>query len=324
MQLSHDENFSAGPNQVVAGLKLQVNLDSNGNIPVSPATKVWSNDVLTPTGSVYYVRAFKADGTEAWASPQVWNLSSSPNPIDVGTIPPLSPPGSGLSGGGSGLLLETNGTVNTNQSLLNLANGSNVTITNSAGTTTINASGGPSFNTSGQGGFWSAGLNVSGIGGTTATTVTVSPVANQITAIQFELFAGHTIRTVSCFVITSVGSSSANFGVYNASGAKLLDSGAIATTSGGAATVTITPVILPPGVYYFAQSADHNSVQLAGFTISSGGVQLATGQAAATGVYIGIATNSTSGGVLPATLGTISFSTWASNSTNMAGAFFGV
>lgn len=151
LQLSHDESYSVGPNQVVGGLKLQINLDANGNIPVSPATLVYSNDVLTPSGSVYYVRAFKADGTEAWASPQIWNLAASPNPLDVGTIAPLSPPGTGLSGGGSPILLETGGSPNSNQSLLNLVAGTGITLVNSAGTTTItNAGGGGGLGFSGN------------------------------------------------------------------------------------------------------------------------------------------------------------------------------
>ena len=45
------------------------------------------------------------------------------------------------SGGGSSISLETNGVSNSNQSLLNLAAGTNVTLSNSAGTTTINATG---------------------------------------------------------------------------------------------------------------------------------------------------------------------------------------
>ena len=232
VQLSHDEQESVDPGLVTGLPKIKITLDSNGNIPASPAVMIWPNDQLLPGNSFYTVVGYASDGAQVFG-PQYWNLTSAVSPYNVANQQPTNPPGSGLGGSGQSLILETNGTQNSNQALLNLANGSNVTITNSAGTTTISASGGPSFNTSGQGGFWSAGLNVSGIGGTTATTVTVSPVANQITAIQFELFAGHTIRTVSCFVITSVGSSSANFGVYNASGAKLLDSGAIATTSGG-------------------------------------------------------------------------------------------
>ena len=136
LELSHDENYSVGPNQVVGGLKIKITLDANGNIPVSPAVKVWSNDVLTPGGSFYIVWAFKSDGTEAWASPQYWTLAASPNPIDVGTIVPTNPPGAGGSGSTT-LLLETNSTTNSNQSLLNIVGGTGVTITNVSGTTTI-------------------------------------------------------------------------------------------------------------------------------------------------------------------------------------------
>jgi hypothetical protein len=51
LQLNHDESYSSGNNQVVAGLKIKVTLDANGNIPVSPATLIYSSDVLAPSGS---------------------------------------------------------------------------------------------------------------------------------------------------------------------------------------------------------------------------------------------------------------------------------
>ena len=75
LTLSHDESYSAGPNQVVSGLKLKVGLDSNGNIPSSPATFVYSSDVLTPSSSYYSVIGYKEDGTQAFG-PQAWQLTS--------------------------------------------------------------------------------------------------------------------------------------------------------------------------------------------------------------------------------------------------------
>ena len=322
MQLSHDECYAIGPNQVVGGLKLTINLNSTGNIPTSPATLVWSNDVLTPSGSYYIVRAFKADGTEAWASPQYWTLAASPDPLDVGGIVPTNPPGSGLSGGGSTLLLETNGTVNTNQALLNLTGSGSITVSNSAGTTTIGG-GGVAFSTSGQGGFWSAGFESPATFGRSVTnSSTISTVADRTTAFQFTLLASYTIRTVSCFVSTTQ-SSTSNFGIYSASGNRLLDSGAISMASPGAVLSTLgSPVVLGAGVYYFAQSSHNTGAQVAGFSLVSDNLNLA--QALASGVYVGIATNSTVGGVMPATLGVINNATYESNPSNMAAAFFGV
>jgi hypothetical protein len=97
-QLSHDEQYTTGPSQVVAGQKFTVTLDGSGNIPISPAFKVYSNDTLLPSGSFYYVRLFDSSGGEVWAAPQFWALTASPNPLDVGSIIPSNPPGAGLSG----------------------------------------------------------------------------------------------------------------------------------------------------------------------------------------------------------------------------------
>jgi len=306
LALSHDENYSVGPNQVVGGLELRVTLDVNGNIPTSPATKVYSNDVLTPGGSFYIVRAFKADGTEAWQSPQFWALTATPDPLDVGTIVPTNPPGTGLSGGGSTLLLETNGTVNTDQSLLNIAQGTNVTITNSAGTTTISASGGPTFSTGGQGGFIGPNLGdlfpYYSVPTTFVTANAVSTTINQITAFQFKLTYSITISRVSIIIRTPQSTSSVNFGIYSAAGAKLLDSGALNSTSSGAVHNTITPVTLTPGIYFFAQSSSVTGVFVDGLQPTT---QANTNMLNALSVKVGQAANSTSAGVMPATLGVL-------------------
>jgi hypothetical protein len=70
LTLGHDECYSAGPNQIVAGFTLRIGLDSNGNIPSSPATYIYSNDSLAPANSYYTVLGYKADGTEAFG-PQI-------------------------------------------------------------------------------------------------------------------------------------------------------------------------------------------------------------------------------------------------------------
>ncbi len=101
-ELSHDEQYSVSNSQVVAGLKVRMTLDTSGNVPTNPPTLIYSNDVLAPTGSFYTVRAFKSDGTEAWKAPQYFQLNASPNPLDLGTLIPLNPPGGLIAGGGSG------------------------------------------------------------------------------------------------------------------------------------------------------------------------------------------------------------------------------
>jgi hypothetical protein len=91
MQLSHDAEYVAGPYQIVAGIKLKIPLDANGNI--SPAVNVWSNDVISPTGSYYDVMGYEADGTQAFRNEQFWILASSPSPLNVGSVIPANPPG---------------------------------------------------------------------------------------------------------------------------------------------------------------------------------------------------------------------------------------
>ncbi len=91
LELSHDENYAAGPYQIAAGLKIKVQLDSSGNI--NPTVNVWSSDVLTPPGSYYTVTAYKFDGTQADRNSQFWILSSSPNPLNVASLIPTNPPG---------------------------------------------------------------------------------------------------------------------------------------------------------------------------------------------------------------------------------------
>ncbi len=140
MELNHDESYSAGPYQVVAGLKQKIQLDALGNI--NPTVQIWSNDVLTPANSFYTIIAYKADGTQA-SREQIWILASSPNPINVGNVVPLNPPGvTPILSGGSSILLQTNSTTNNIQNILNLIGGSGgVTIvSNSFGGTTISVS----------------------------------------------------------------------------------------------------------------------------------------------------------------------------------------
>ena len=141
VQLNHDSQYSGTPAQVVAGLKERIALDANGNIPSSPATYLYSSDVLAPPDSYYIVQAYKSDGTSASASEQYWQFTSTPDPLNVGSLVPYNPPGPGLPPGGE-ITLETNGVVNSNQQLLNLVSGSGITLSNVSGNTTISSTGG--------------------------------------------------------------------------------------------------------------------------------------------------------------------------------------
>jgi hypothetical protein len=142
-ELSHDEvETSTTPNgQVVGGLKKKVFLDNNGNVVAN--TGIWANDVMNPSGSFYIVKAYTNSGIPAWKYPQYWTIPSAPNPYNLSAAVPSNPPTSGLGGTPVDfILLQTNGSNNSDQTLLNLAAGSNISLVNVAGTTTITAAGG--------------------------------------------------------------------------------------------------------------------------------------------------------------------------------------
>jgi hypothetical protein len=350
-ELSHDENYSVGPSQIVAGLKIRVLLDANGNIPLSPATFVYSNDVLTPANSFYTVRAFKADGTKAWSSSQIWILAATPNPLDVGTIVPTNPPGPGLSGSGSGIVLETNGLSNTNQSLLNLAQGTNITVSNTAGTTTIsstatsvtletngsansnqallnlaagtnvtlanvsgtttiNASSGASFSVSGKGWFAGPGmtdLSALFVGQFNAPITNFS--ANTVLVSQFVLPASWKLSSVSYELGTGSAATHFNFGIYDQTGNKLIDSGAFNGAIATIQTNTFTPVTLPAGVYYFASSATSTVPRGPAMQAATATEGQLLDMINAVNPLIATAANATSGNIMPATLGVLTAAT---------------
>jgi hypothetical protein len=144
--LSHDEQNTFLPSQVVSGLSVKINLDNNGNVVAG--SQIYANDQLSPTGSFYTVEAYTNDGRRAWSYPQYITVTTGSGSFSLSGIFPTNPPGAGGSGS-SGIVLETNGTVNGNQALLNIAAGTNITATNSGGTVTISATGGTTFEQNG-------------------------------------------------------------------------------------------------------------------------------------------------------------------------------
>ncbi len=113
--LSHDAQFASGPDQITAGTKIKISLDNTGNIPTSPAVYLYSTDVLNPSGTYYLVQAYEADGTTASTSPQIWQFDATPDPLNVGSIVPLSPPGPSLT---SPVVIVTGSSAGANYALL--------------------------------------------------------------------------------------------------------------------------------------------------------------------------------------------------------------
>lgn len=151
----------------------------------------------------------------------------------------------------------------------------------------------------GQGGFISAGLPVPSFQNAGSATNLTS-----VRFIKFVLTQAQLLSRVTTFVVTGVGASTSNLGLYGPSKNKLIDSGALATiTSSVVITTTLTATLLLPGPYYFAAGSSSGSVVLEGcgniFTAST--LLLSNN----TNFYSGTAGNAYSGGLLPSTLGTL-------------------
>lgn len=123
MVLSQDGSI-AGVGQICSGVEIRIQLDANGSVVAGQF--VWGNDQLLPTNSYYRVTGFTAAGQSAWG-PNNQQVFGNGGTFDVGTWvpnvpiswnPPISVP-----------LLETNGVLNTKQTLLNLIGGSGITLT---------------------------------------------------------------------------------------------------------------------------------------------------------------------------------------------------
>ena len=100
-------------------------------------------------------------------------------------------------------------------------------------------------------------------------------------------------------------SGNAYVGVYDITGTKkLIDSGAIQCSAGGGAkTITITPVTIPAGMFIVTVCADGTGLSLNGTSPSSNLVYIFSQNK----TRMGTAQNTVSGGVLPASLGTLSY-----------------
>lgn len=223
----------------------------------------------------------------------------------------------GSSASGTALVLSTNGVQNANQFALNLeSTDGSITVTNDSSGNT-NLSGTKGFLAT-IGSFIGPGFQTPFpmYGGNTTTTGTVSGVANRIIAWKFILPFAITISKVTVSVGTGSAGQTCNFGIYSSTGTKLLDSGPLdAHTAPLISTNSITPVTLQPGTYFFAQSANANSVQVYASPMTNPGETVLN----ANNIAVGISPNPTVAGVMPASLGTL---TADGTSTSVALALF--
>ncbi len=219
--------------------------------------------------------------------------------------PDQSVGGIGTGGTGSTLTLENNGIANGNQKLLNLVAGQNISIVDDGeGDITISSSG-ASFD--GEGSYF-VGTGFTDLAelyiADTVNVATFNSSANAVQVYLFQLDAEYTISKVSIAAEGNSISVHATFGIYSYAGNKLVDGGSfVELTGSGVQTNSISPVTLPPGVYWFAQSTDTSTsgqwpaVVITNTTLPS--------MLSANTTRSATAGNAASGGVLPATLGTL-------------------
>lgn len=133
--LSQDASI-AGVGSIASGIAVTVQLDANGNVAANQ--QIWGNDQMSPINCYYRVTGYSAAGQSVWGpnNQQVFGNGGTfslstwiPNQV-ISWNPPSSAP-----------LLETNGVLNTKQTLLNLIGGTGITLTtDGAGGVTVASS----------------------------------------------------------------------------------------------------------------------------------------------------------------------------------------
>jgi len=84
--LSQDASVSGSAQ--VSDQEVSFALDSTGSIPLSANAKLWTNDALTPSGTVYAVRVEDVTGNQIWG-PQNFSIVGA-GPINLATFSPAS------------------------------------------------------------------------------------------------------------------------------------------------------------------------------------------------------------------------------------------
>ena len=293
----------------------QVDAQPNSSGLISQA--LWPNSAISPTSTFYTVEAW-SQGRIVWSNNYLLNASG-----DLSSIAPINTPPASQS---SAIIFENNGILNSSQTTLNLENTDGSIVITDEGSGTLNLQAVTTgFSTTGYGGFWSAGFPMMSMYVTSFTGgPIVSTAVNQVIVWQFLLETPITIRNLSSCVYSGSAGATVNFGIYNAAGNKLIDSGALSiATTNAQLSVSIAPVVLPAGTYYFAASQSTTAGQVLAFNLYNIAA-VTTVSAGGSVAKIGVAANATSLGVMPSTLGAISLATYLDNTTNMPAVFFAV
>lgn len=307
MTLMRDAASNPARSEIGAGRVISIGLDSSGNVPTSPAVYVAATDKLNPIGNFYKVRVFNAGGQLCFG-PQYFTVPYSGGSYNLDLWVPIT----GLSitaiEPGTPLELETNGTPNISQALLNLySSDASVTLTDEgSGSVNLQTAPAPVLPTltwmisDGQtDGLFNPYWNAAGVG-----------VANRVYVIAFDLKATITINNWA--MRFDGGSGNFGFGIYDSSGNLKVTTGALSFVGSGVENGIIlnNPVTLTPGEYYFAWTADTTSGDSGPSWItigSSEGIPASAymGVLNNAGIVTGYAQNPSTSGLLPATLGTL-------------------
>ena len=313
MELSQDGTVP-GVGNIASGIKIKILLNALGSVSVTPPQYVWGNDVILPVNNYYKVTGYTAAGQPAWG-PNVQQVIGT-GTFDVGTWIPntvISWVGQVLT---APITLQVNGVATVVKNLANFVGAGTVSVADLGnGTIEITGTGGAGFGGNGAY-FLGPGItdpaSVYGVQSWEQSSVNVGNgtlVANRLTVYLFELLDSFTISKASAIATNNDGGTNGFAGIYDASGNKVLDSGAFAAnTILGVQTNSFSPVTLPPGIYYHVQAADTAS---AGATFSPGlGISTASSNVVLqtllkNATRVAFAVNPMVGGVLPATLGAL-------------------
>ena len=295
--LSQDEQLTSSQGQTCAGITITLSLDSNGNINGTSGDGgspqyVWPTDQMVPSNASYTGTAYSAAGELAWG-PNYNLLVPSGATFNVGTWIPNTASAPSLV---YSPILETNGSLNGSQALLNLVAGAGVTIVqDGAGDVTISSGGGPAA---------SIPFSTPPVSLNHTSNVTGQNGNNVVNLYFLELPYEITFSHISWFSTTGDnGSDLSDLGIYSvaspAATTATLVANIGATTGIGSSSVNTKSILqgsvtLPAGLYLFVTLSNHG----AGFTIDFAiPTQLQ---------YAWSSTSTGSAGVLPSTLTLVS------------------
>ena len=136
-----------------------------------------------------------------------------------------------------------------------------------------------------------------------SVSTVVAGTANQVRVMQVEVPVTITVGKIVANVTTISATQNIFVGVYDTAGNKLLEAAVSCAVLNGATTSLGTPVTLTPGTYLYAVSASDTTCAAGGMSLSGGWFSMLDKNSTRTAT----AANAVSGGVMPSTLGTLTF-----------------